>query len=122
MFKLFSFLTIFSNKLVHILFLKLFTALGQCLVKNKINLIYGGGNVGLMGTVAKTVDDGGCQVTGFLPEFFVTRSKHSIFFVHNRYFTLFIVPSSKYKLILVTDYFEKLSVYIRTSKLTIAVS
>ncbi|KAL9957469.1 hypothetical protein ACROYT_G039107 [Oculina patagonica] len=49
-------------------------ALGQCLVKNKINLIYGGGNVGLMGTVAKTVADGGCQVTGFLPEFFVTRN------------------------------------------------
>jgi len=46
-------------------------------VKNKINLIYGGGSVGLMGTVAKTVADGGCDVTGFLPEFFVTRSKPS---------------------------------------------
>ncbi len=75
MLKLFSY--IFNNKHVHILlFFKLFTALGQCLVKNKINLIYGGGNVGLMGTVAKTVADGGCQVTGFLPEFFVTRSKY----------------------------------------------
>ncbi|KAJ7386225.1 hypothetical protein OS493_010620 [Desmophyllum pertusum] len=50
--------------------------LGQCLVKNKINLIYGGGMLGLMGTVAKTVADGGCEVTGFLPEFFVTRNIH----------------------------------------------
>ena len=46
-------------------------------MKNKINLIYGGGSVGLMGTVAKTVADGGCDVTGFLPEFFITRSKSS---------------------------------------------
>ena len=44
-------------------------------MKNKINLIYGGGTVGLMGTLAKTVSDGGCDVTGFLPEFFLTRSK-----------------------------------------------
>lgn len=50
-------------------------ALGLCLAKNKINLIYGGGSVGLMGTVAKTVAEGGCEVTGFLPEFFVQRSK-----------------------------------------------
>ncbi|XP_020626057.1 probable cytokinin riboside 5'-monophosphate phosphoribohydrolase LOG4 [Orbicella faveolata] len=53
-------------------------ALGQCLVKNKINLIYGGGSVGLMGTVAKTVADGGCDVTGFLPEFFVTRNSEHL--------------------------------------------
>lgn len=43
------------------------------MVKNKINLIYGGGTVGLMGTIAKTVADGGCEVTGFLPEFFVAQ-------------------------------------------------
>lgn len=49
-------------------------ALGHCLAKNKINLIYGGGSVGLMGTVAKTVAEGGCEVTGFLPEFFVQRN------------------------------------------------
>ena len=41
-------------------------ALGECMVKNKINLIYGGGTVGLMGAIAKTVADGGCEVTGFL--------------------------------------------------------
>lgn len=43
------------------------------MVKNKINLIYGGGTVGLMGAIAKTVADGGCEVTGFLPEFFVVQ-------------------------------------------------
>ena len=48
-------------------------ALGECMVKNKINLIYGGGTVGLMGAIAKTVADGGCEVTGFLPEFFVVQ-------------------------------------------------
>jgi len=51
-----------------------FLTLGQCLAKNKINLIYGGGTVGLMGTIAKTVADAGCEVTGFLPEFFITRA------------------------------------------------
>ena len=43
------------------------------MVKNKINLIYGGGTVGLMGAIAQTVADGGCEVTGFLPEFFVVQ-------------------------------------------------
>lgn len=43
------------------------------MVKSKINLIYGGGTVGLMGAIAKTVADGGCEVTGFLPEFFVAQ-------------------------------------------------
>ena len=57
-----------------------------------MNLIYGGGTVGLMGTVAKTVADGGCEVTGFLPEFFVTRSKQItnflFYFIFNQYYTL----------------------------------
>lgn len=33
--------------------------------------------MGLMGTVAKAVADGGCDVTGFLPEFFTKRGKCS---------------------------------------------
>lgn len=48
------------------------------MVKNKINLIYGGGTVGLMGAIAKTVADGGCEVTGFLPEFFVAQGMQII--------------------------------------------
>ena len=53
------------------------TALGECLAKRKINLIYGGGMSGLMGTVAKTMSDAGCVVTGFLPEFFIKRGKQT---------------------------------------------
>jgi len=34
-----------------------------------VGLVYGGGNVGLMGTVAKAVLDGGGNVTGIIPEF-----------------------------------------------------
>ena len=52
-------------------------ALGECLAKRKINLIYGGGTSGLMGTIAKTMSDAGCVVTGFLPEFFVKRGKQT---------------------------------------------
>lgn len=33
-------------------------------VRRKIDLIYGGGSVGLMGLVSKTVHDGGCHVLG----------------------------------------------------------
>jgi uncharacterized protein (TIGR00730 family) len=34
-----------------------------------VGLVYGGGNVGLMGTVAKAVLDSGGEVTGIIPEF-----------------------------------------------------
>ncbi|EDO44880.1 predicted protein [Nematostella vectensis] len=49
-------------------------ALGKRLAEKGIELIYGGGNLGLMGVVSKTVHDNGGKVTGFLPEFFVTKS------------------------------------------------
>ncbi|KAK6925780.1 LOG family, partial [Dillenia turbinata] len=42
--------------------------LGRELVERKMNLIYGGGNVGLMGLVAQTVFDGGCEVLGIIPK------------------------------------------------------
>lgn len=32
-----------------------------------------------MGTIAKTVADAGCEVTGFLPEFFIEGSRQSRF-------------------------------------------
>ncbi|PIA53941.1 hypothetical protein AQUCO_00900485v1 [Aquilegia coerulea] len=41
--------------------------LGRELVERKIDLIYGGGSVGLMGLVSKTVYDGGCHVLGVIP-------------------------------------------------------
>ncbi|MCO5587107.1 hypothetical protein L7F22_041054 [Adiantum nelumboides] len=42
--------------------------LGKELVDRKISLIYGGGSVGLMGIVSKTVYDGGCHVLGVIPK------------------------------------------------------
>lgn len=44
-------------------------ALGKELVKNGIGLVYGGGNVGLMGIVADTVTTAGGDVIGVIPEF-----------------------------------------------------
>nr|CAB3478080.1 unnamed protein product [Digitaria exilis] len=41
--------------------------LGKELVARGINLVYGGGSVGLMGLIAQTVLDGGCSVLGVIP-------------------------------------------------------
>ncbi|XP_068647078.1 probable cytokinin riboside 5'-monophosphate phosphoribohydrolase LOGL1 [Aristolochia californica] len=41
--------------------------LGRELVKKGIDLVYGGGSVGLMGLISKTVYDGGCNVLGIIP-------------------------------------------------------
>jgi uncharacterized protein (TIGR00730 family) len=50
-------------------------ALGQAMAEQGISLVYGGGNVGLMGTVAKSVLDHGGYVTGIIPEFLKSREK-----------------------------------------------
>ena len=44
--------------------------LGKLLAEKHINLVYGGGNRGLMGTLASTVQDNGGHVIGVLPEIF----------------------------------------------------
>ncbi|KAL3615892.1 Cytokinin riboside 5'-monophosphate phosphoribohydrolase log8 [Castilleja foliolosa] len=41
--------------------------LGQELVNRKMDLIYGGGSVGLMGLVSQTLFNGGCNVLGIIP-------------------------------------------------------
>ncbi|GLT69904.1 hypothetical protein SLA2020_420160 [Shorea laevis] len=41
--------------------------LGTELVERKMDLVYGGGSVGLMGIVSQTVFDGGCHVLGVIP-------------------------------------------------------
>ena len=43
-------------------------ALGQHIAEQGLRLIYGGGNVGLMGTVANAVLAAGGQVTGVIPQ------------------------------------------------------
>jgi uncharacterized protein (TIGR00730 family) len=48
-------------------------ALGATLVKHDIALVYGGGNVGLMGEIADAVLQGGGQVTGVIPKALMDR-------------------------------------------------
>src|SRR5688572_32756558 len=43
-------------------------ALGDRLAKEGLSLVYGGGNVGLMGTVADAVLEAGGEVIGVIPE------------------------------------------------------
>ncbi|WP_407351739.1 TIGR00730 family Rossman fold protein [Luteimonas sp. R10] len=43
-------------------------ALGTRLAKDGIRLVYGGGNIGLMGTVADAVLEAGGEVTGVIPQ------------------------------------------------------
>lgn len=50
-------------------------ALGREMAERGINLVYGGGNVGLMGTVAQSVLDHGGYVTGIIPDFLKSREK-----------------------------------------------
>ena len=47
--------------------------LGTALARAGMSLVYGGGDVGLMGTVARAVLDGGGHVTGIIPDFLQAR-------------------------------------------------
>ncbi|KAI3501723.1 hypothetical protein L1887_29703 [Cichorium endivia] len=44
------------------------TELGDEMVSRKIDLVYGGGSVGLMGMISQRVFDGGCHVLGVIPK------------------------------------------------------
>jgi uncharacterized protein (TIGR00730 family) len=48
-------------------------ALGQSLVNNDIGLVFGGGAVGLMGVIARTVLEKGGEVVGVIPEAMVKK-------------------------------------------------
>ena len=43
--------------------------LGHALAEQGLRLVYGGGNVGLMGILARAVHEKGGQITGIIPEF-----------------------------------------------------
>jgi uncharacterized protein (TIGR00730 family) len=62
--------------------------LGQTLATHKIELVYGGANVGLMGAVADGVLNGGGTVIGVIPDFL--RSKE---IAHNGLTELIVVDS-----------------------------
>jgi uncharacterized protein (TIGR00730 family) len=56
-------------------FLTAALAFGKILAENDVRLVYGGGSVGLMGTLAHAVLDHGGQVTGVIPEFLTKRER-----------------------------------------------
>ena len=45
------------------------TRLGKSMAQNNVRLVYGGGSLGLMGTIAGTVRDNGGSVYGVIPQF-----------------------------------------------------
>lgn len=47
--------------------------LGQELARRQVGLVYGGGSVGLMGVIARTVRDNGSPVVGIIPEHLTTK-------------------------------------------------
>lgn len=50
-------------------------AFGTILAQNKIALVYGGGDIGMMGTLAKAVLGAGGDATGIIPEFLLTKER-----------------------------------------------
>lgn len=48
-------------------------AFGRAMLARGVGLVYGGGSVGMMGIVARTVRDGGGSVTGIIPRALTTR-------------------------------------------------
>ena len=50
-------------------------ALGAAMAKAGVRLVYGGGNGGLMGEVARAVVAGGGHVSGIIPQFLVDKEK-----------------------------------------------
>lgn len=62
-----------SNPGANPIYLETAGKVGQFLAENKIELVYGGGRVGLMGKVADAVMKSGGRVTGIIPEQLATR-------------------------------------------------
>ncbi len=63
-------------------------AMGKAIAQQSCNLVYGGGNVGLMGLVADAVLEGGGQVVGVIPEFLSAKEV-----AHDRITELYVVNS-----------------------------
>jgi hypothetical protein len=72
--------------------------LGVELTRRKIGLVYGGGNVGLMGAIADSVLEAGGEAIGVIPEHLMTRE-----IGHNRLTKLHIVRSMHERKALMSD-------------------
>lgn len=62
-------------------------AFGKALAENDIRLVYGGGSIGLMGSIATSVLDHGGKVTGIIPDFLTSR-ENALTRVHDMIVTL----------------------------------
>lgn len=61
---------------------------GAILADNDIGLVYGGGSIGMMGALARSVLDHGGEVTGIIPEFLMSRERalrgtHNLIVTHD---------------------------------------
>jgi uncharacterized protein (TIGR00730 family) len=65
-------------------YLKAADALGELLVHQKIDLVYGGGNVGLMGRIADAVASRGGDVIGIIPKFLMEKELGKVELPHLR--------------------------------------
>ena len=72
--------------------------LGAELTRRKIALVYGGGNVGLMGAIADSVLEAGGEAVGVIPEHLMSRE-----IGHNRLTKLHIVRSMHERKALMSD-------------------
>lgn len=72
--------------------------LGRELVKHDIDLVYGGGDVGLMGIIADTVMSAGGEVIGVIPEFLARKEV-----AHNELTELRIVQSMHERKAMMSD-------------------
>lgn len=74
------------------------TQLGRELVKHEIELVYGGGDVGLMGIIADTVMSAGGTVIGVIPEFLAQKEV-----AHNELTELHVVQSMHERKAMMSD-------------------
>jgi uncharacterized protein (TIGR00730 family) len=49
--------------------------LGRILAENRIGLVYGGGTLGLMGAVSRSVRENGGEIVGVIPDFLQTKER-----------------------------------------------
>ncbi len=56
-------------------FVKTAHGFGKILAENGVRLVYGGGSIGLMGTLAGSVVEHGGEVTGVIPEFLTAQER-----------------------------------------------
>jgi len=61
-----------SSNRINKKFFKIAYNLGKYLSSKKINLVYGGGSNGLMGEIARTMQQNGSFITGIIPKFLET--------------------------------------------------